>query len=92
MSGHFHISSELISGIIVSAFLKTNNLNNKAIYDLSQLSKMNLNLSVQSSKNCFRMESAFIWNLFQKGYPSTLIDTLKHSVQWPELCFQIKNL
>ena len=29
---------------------------------------------------------AFIWNLFQKGYPSTL---MKHSVWLPEHCFSI---
>ena len=55
-------------------------------------SKLNLNLSVRVSERCFHTELAFIWNLFQNGYPSTLIDMLKHSVWQYEHCFQFKYL
>ena len=55
-------------------------------------SKLNLNLSVWLSKLCFRTEPAIVMNLFQNGYPSTLIDMLMHSVWLPEHCFQFKYI
>ena len=51
-----------------------------------------LNLSVWLSEGCFHTEPAFVWNMFQNGYLSTLIDVLKHSVRLPEHGFQFKYL
>ena len=55
-------------------------------------SKLNLNISVQLPERCYHRKLAFVWNLFQKGYTSTLIDMLKHSVQQPQHCFQFTYL
>ena len=45
--------------------------------------------SQRLSERCFRTEPAlaFVRNLFQNGYPPTMIDMLKHSVRLPEQCF-----
>ena len=55
-------------------------------------SKLNSNLSVRLSKRSLRTEPASVRNLFQNGYPCTLIEMLKHSVRLPEHCFQFKNI
>ena len=80
MSGYSHRLSELIHVSCLHS-LKPLRLTTRRLIIFSQGCKFNLNLSVWLSKCCFHTEPVLVRNLFQNGYPATLIDMLKLSVR-----------